>query len=287
MSAVAAEGADVAVVIVSWRVRELLAGCLDSLLAEAKDSALRLAIHVVDSASGDGTPELVRSRFPSVVLHAESENIGFTRGNNLALRALGYATPGASAPPLVWLLNPDTRVQAGALRRLVEFMRQTPRCGLAGPRLENPDGSLQMGAFAFPGLAQLLIETQPRLARLRESRLDGRYPAARFGAGAPFEIGFPLGAAMLARAEAVRQVGLLDEGYEMYCEEVDWALRMARAGWQRWCVPGAVVTHYGGASSSQASARAEAIKWRSRRRYYRKHYGPLARGLALRLAAGR
>ncbi len=144
-----------------------------------------------------------------------------------------------------------------------------------------------MGAFAFPGLAQLLIETQPRLARFRDTRLDGRYPPAWFDGSTPFRIGSPLGAAMLARAAAIEQVGLLDEGFEMYCEEIDWAMRMRQAGWERWCVPSAVVTHYGGASSGQASARTEAIKWRSRRRYYAKHYGLLRRALALRIAQGR
>jgi GT2 family glycosyltransferase len=166
---------------------------------------------------------------------------------------------------------------------LLDFMQQHPRCGLFGPKLLNPDGTLQHGAFAFPGLVQLALETQPRLWRLRGTRLDGRYSPAQYAAGAPFRIGHPLGAAMLARAAAIAQVGLLDPGYEMYAEEVDWAMRMQRAGWERWCVPSAVVVHYGGASSAQASERAERIKWRSRQRYYDKHYSPLRRWIASHL----
>jgi N-acetylglucosaminyl-diphospho-decaprenol L-rhamnosyltransferase len=280
---------DLAIVIVSWNVRDLLRACLRSCLDDLTRSGLQGRILVVDSASTDGTPVMVRAEFGAVELIASESNIGFVKGNNLALRRLGFGEQGGAAdrPRFVWLLNPDTRVHPGAIRSLVNFMEATPRCGLCGPKLENPDGSLQMGAFAFPGLAQLLIETQPRLARFRDTRLDGRYPRAWFGRPTPFRIGSPLGAAMLARAEAIEQVGLLDEGFEMYCEEIDWAMRMRQAGWERWCVPSAVVTHYGGASSGQASARTEAIKWRSRRRYYAKHYGAIRRAIALRIAQGR
>ncbi|MEO6060587.1 MAG: glycosyltransferase family 2 protein [Thermoflexales bacterium] len=280
---------DLAVVIVSWNVRDLLRTCLRSCLDDLKGSGLQGRIVVVDSASSDGTPALVRAEFGEVELIASEDNIGFVKGNNLSLRRLGFGGHATAAdhPRYVWLLNPDTRVHPGAIKSLLDFMAATPRCGLCGPKLENPDGSLQMGAFAFPGLAQLLIETQPRLARFRDTRLDGRYPLAWLERNTPFRIGSPLGAAMLARAEAIEQVGLLDEGFEMYCEEIDWAMRMRQAGWERWCVPTAVVTHYGGASSGQASARTEVIKWRSRRRYFAKHYGALRRAIALRIARGR
>lgn len=278
---------DLAIVIVSWNVRALLRDCLRRCLDDLAASRLSGRVIVVDSHSSDGTPAMVRAEFPEVELNASAENIGFVKGNNLALRALGFGGPGGQRPSFVWLLNPDTRLHPGATRTLADFMAATPRCGLCGPTLENPDGTLQMGAFVFPGLAQLLIDTQPRLGRFRDSRLDGRYPPAWFGGKAPFRIGSPLGAAMFAREEAIQQVGLLDEGFEMYCEEIDWAMRMRQAGWERWCVPAAVVTHYGGASSGQAGARTEAIKWRSRRRYYAKYYDGVRRALALWLARGR
>lgn len=266
-----------AVVIVSWNVRELLRGCLASLAAEKPNLTDDLRVIVVDSASSDGSANMLRSEFPSVELIASPDNIGYVKGNNLVLRQLLAAQ---SKPEFIWLLNPDTRVHSGALRRLVEFMRARPRCGLCGPKLENPDGTLQHGAFALPGLVQLAIDVIPRLqARFRNTRLDGRYPVAAY-AGAPFRIGAPLGAAMLARTAAIEEVGLLDEGFEMYSEEIDWAKRMAAAGWEVWCQPRAVVTHFGGASSGQASERAERLKWRSRQRYFDKHYSWLKRRLA-------
>lgn len=274
----------IAVVIVSWNVRELLRGCLASLEPEASALAEDLRVIVFDSASSDGSADMLRGDFPAVELIASPDNLGYVKGNNLALRELLAAE---SKPEFIWLLNPDTRVQPGALRRLVEFMRARPRCGLCGPKLENPDGTLQHGAFALPGLAQLAIDVIPRLqARFRNTRWDGRYPAAAY-AGAPFRIGAPLGAAMLARTAAIEQTGLLDEGFEMYSEELDWAKRMTAAGWEVWCQPRAVVTHYGGASSGQAGERAERLKWRSRQRYFDKHYTWLKRRLAHALVPAR
>ena len=294
-----------AVVIVSWNVRDLLRKCLTSLLQDAQRSEIDTHVIVVDSASQDGSAGMVSAEFPSLELIACQENIGFVQGNNLALKRLGidgrrmtddegdfFINRQSSIVnrqseiqnlQYVWLLNPDTEIRPGAIQILIQFMQQRPRCGLCGPKLLNPDGTLQHGAFAFPGLVQLALETQPRLWRFRGSRLDGRYSPEQYARGVPFRIGHPLGAAMFARAEAVRQVGPLDAGFEMYAEEVDWAMRMKRAGWERWCVPGAMVVHYGGASSGQVSERAERIKWRSRQRYYAKYYSPLKLWLATQL----
>lgn len=275
-----------AVVIVSWNVRELLRACLASLLADLAAADVPAHVVVVDSASGDGTPDMVRANFPSVELIACDENIGYVKGNNLALARLGIGTGReritSSSAQFAWLLNPDTVIHPGATKALLDFMRAHPRCGLCGPKLLNPDGSLQHGAFALPGLVQLALETQPPLWRFRNTWLDGRYSAARYD-GPPFRIGHPLGAAMFARVQAIQQIGPLDEGFEMYAEEVDWAMRMHKAGWECWCVPQAVVTHYGGASSGQASERTERLKWHSRQRYYHKHYAPLKRWLAMQL----
>lgn len=273
------------VIIVSWNVRELLRGCLQSLnadLTSLKDlSGVESRIIVVDSASSDDTPAMVRAEFPHVDLITRKDNIGYVKGNNLALGRMQNEELRIENSKFAWLLNPDTIVHAGATKTLIDFMQAHPKCGLCGPKLLNPDGTLQHGAFALPGLTQLMIDTVPRLqARFRNTTLDGRYPPAKYE-GPPFPIGTPLGAAMFARAEAIANVGLLDEGYEMYSEEIDWAMRMHRAGWEVWCVPQAMVTHYGGASSSQASERAERHKWHSRQRYFQKYYSPVKRWLAM------
>lgn len=287
-----------AVIIVSWNVRDLLRGCLTSLIADLPSPPAPLPggegsahIVVVDSASSDGTPDMVHAEFPQVELIASPDNIGYVKGNNLALKRLEMRDCGLSdeqqspisnpSSQFVWLLNPDTIIHPGATKALLDFMESHPRCGLCGPKLLNADGSLQHGAFALPGLIQLALETHPLLWRFRNGRLDGRYAPEQFD-GPPFRVGHPLGAAMFARVEAIKQVGLLDEDFEMYSEEVDWAARMHATGWEVWCVPQAVVTHIGGASSAQASERAERLKWQSRQRYYAKHYPPLKRWLAMR-----
>ena len=283
---------NLAIIIVSWNTCDLLRACLRSLLA---DAGIDAHVIVVDSASSDGSPEMVRTEFPIVELIACQDNIGYVKGNNLAMRRLletedgrrrtdetVFRLPSSVSPKFLWLLNPDTVVQPGAIKALLDFMEAHPKCGLCGPQLRNPDGSLQHGAFALPGLLQLWIDVVPRLqARFRNTHWDGRYASEQYASDQPFQIGAPLGAAMFARTSAVQDIGLLDEGFEMYSEELDWAARMHEADWEVWCVPSAIVTHYGGASSSQASARAERLKWQSRQRYYRKHYSPLKRWLAL------
>ncbi|RME69418.1 MAG: glycosyltransferase family 2 protein [Chloroflexi bacterium] len=267
-----------AIIIVNWNVKDLLADCLRSVEAELARSGLPAQVWVVDNASTDGSAEMVRDQFPSVRLIASSRNLGFAGGNNAALRALGFgdpSLPGDRLPEAVLLLNPDTRVHPGALTAITGFLADRPRAGIVGARLVYGDGSFQHSAFDFPGLRQLAIELLPLPARLTETRLNGRYPRAWYEQGRPFRIGHPLGAAMTVRREAIRQAGLLDEQYHMYVEEVDWSLRITRAGWEAYCVPAAVITHLGGQSTGQIKTTSFINLWTSRYRFYRKHYaGP-------------
>lgn len=274
-----------AIIIVSWNVRDLLKGCLRTVDADLARSRLTGQVWVVDNASSDGSAEMVANQFPQTKLIVSPENIGFAAGNNLALKGLGFGETDASMskaalPETVLLLNPDTEVQPGALTVMVDFLQQTPRVGLVGAQLAYGDGSFQHAAFDFPGLWQLAIELLPLPNRLVESRLNGRYPRSAYQRGQPFPIGHPLGAAMLVRREAVQQVGLLDAGYHMYVEEVDWSRRIAQAGWQVFCVPTARITHFGGQSSDQIKVDSFINLWRSRYRFYNTYYHPLKVGLA-------
>ncbi len=270
------------VIIVSWNVRTLLDGCLTALQAALERAPVQTDVWVVDNASRDGSPALVRTRHPWVHLEALEENRGFVGGNNLVLRRL-MAQP--EPPDLLWLLNPDTVVSADTVPILVDFFAEHPNAGLAGPKLLNPDGTLQQSAFRFPGITQILFDLGYLPRRLYKSRWNGRYSADDYAKSDPFPVDHPLGAAMLARGRAVADVGLLDEDFFMYCEEIDWAWRMKKDGWDAWLVPVAEVVHYGGASASQARPETTAHLWQSRARLYEKHHGALTRTLAQWLVA--
>ncbi len=282
------ERTSLAVIVVSYKVRALLAACLRATYASlALSPELDATVWVVDNASGDGSAEMVAAEFPQARLIARSDNLGFAGGNNLALVELGFVQPGvvsltAQTPPaLVLLLNPDAEPLGDAIGRMARFLVQHPHVGGAGAQLQYPDGSFQHGAFAFPGLVQLWLDLfPPRPARLLNSRLNGRYPQALYAAGAPFPIDFGLGAALMVRREAIQAAGLLDEGYFMYAEEVDWCWRIQRAGWPFYCVPAAQVIHHAGASTRQFRSRSMLDLWRSRRRLYSRFYDPIRRHMA-------
>jgi len=264
------------VIIVSWNVRDLLMACLRSLQADLERAGLTADIWVVDNGSTDGTPEAVARDFPTVRLIARRDNPGFAAANNQALRAALDASP----PRYFWLLNPDTEVLPGATAALIAAMETHPRVGVSGAKLLYPDGTLQHSAFRFPGLVQLAFDLFPFPPRLYETRLNGRYPRRLYDGDVPFFVDHPLGAAMMVRRETVEQVGLLDEEYRIYCEEIDWCWRMRRAGWRALCVPTARVVHHAGRSTGQVPVSSFVNLWTSRARLYARHHGPVTRFLA-------
>jgi N-acetylglucosaminyl-diphospho-decaprenol L-rhamnosyltransferase len=268
---------DLAVVIVSWNVRDLLATCLRSLFADLEQSSLQAQVWVVDNASADGTPEMVAEAFPSVHLIASQENLGFVRGNNLALREIQNQP---QTPKYIWLLNPDTEVLSGATIALLSMLKADPQAGMAGPKLLYPDGSLQYSAFRFPGLIQLTFDLFSLPPRLYDTPLNGRYPRRLSEGTEPFLIDHPLGASMMVKSVVLADVGLLDEEFFMYCEEIDWCWRMRKAHWLIYCVPAARVIHHAGQSSGQVRVSSFVNLWTSRARLYARHHGPLTRRLA-------
>ena len=266
--------ADLAVVIVTWNVRDLVLNALQSLYADLEQSALTATVYVVDSASHDGTPQAVADAFPKVKLIASHENLGFGRANNLAMRQMGFGQGDSShtPPEVVYLLNPDTITQLGATRALYDALRSQPDAGMVGAQLAYEDGHFQHSAFRFPGLRQLWVELFPTPPRLYDSPFNGRYPQALYQAGVPFKVDFTLGATMMLRREVIEQTGMFDEQFFMYCEEIDWAWRIYKAGWHIYCVPTARVIHLSGQSTGQARPQSFINLWTSRLRLYKKHH---------------
>jgi len=265
---------DLSLIIVSYNVRELLEQCLKSVNSQqlTVNSNSLFTVHrslvtetvVVDNASSDDSAAIVREKFPSVQLIANKENRGFAAANNQ-----GFAE---SRGRYVMMLNPDTVVREGALETLVKFMDAHPRAGACGGKLVFPDGSLQHSAFHFPTLAQIFLDFSPVNWRLIESRINGRYPRSWYVRGEPFRIDHPLGADFLVRREAAEQVGWLNEKYFLNCEEIDWAMRIQRAGWEIWCVPQAEIVHYEAQSKKQFRDESFVNLWRARFYLFNKHY---------------
>ena len=278
---------DLAIIVVSYNTRELTRECLASVYASLERSEMDAAVYVVDNASSDGSADMVRAHFPQVRLIASEENLGFARGNNLALRDMGFGgseQDAASCSNLqVLLLNPDTVVLGKAIETLYRFLRAHPRIGLVGAALVHSDGGFQHSAFRFPSLAQAFLDFFPINHRLLDSRLNGRYPRRLYEAGDPFSIDHPLGAVMMVRGEVIGQVGLMDEGFFMYCEEIDWCMRIKRCGWQINCVPRARIVHHVAQSTRQFRDRMFVELWRSRYRLFDKHYEPLYRWMVRRI----
>lgn len=265
---------DLAVIIVTWNIRDLIEEALQSLYDDLEASDLTYEVYVVDSASSDGTPDLVAEKFPQVKLIVSETNVGFAGGNNLALREIGFGNQGADTelPRAVYLLNPDTITRPGATRALYNTLNAESALGVVGARLSYGDGNFQHSAFRFPGLRQLWVELFPTPGRLIDSAFNGRYDRALYNENDPFEIDFPLGATMMLKREVVQATGMFDEAFFMYCEEVDWAWRIHDAGWEIKCVPQARVVHLVGQSTSQVKARSVLNLWTSRLLLFRKHY---------------
>jgi len=254
------------ILIVNWNTRQLLARCLESI--RRSQEGLSLEILVVDNGSSDGSPGLIRSDFPEVRLLENAENLGFARANNQAIRA--------SSAPYVLLLNSDTCVQPGALGGMLHFMERNPKVAILGAELLNPDGSLQPSWARFP---TLWSEFAGKNVRARKPYPDATGERA-------YQVDWVGGACLMARREMIDQVGLLDEGYFMYSEEMDWCYRAAKLGWYVCYLPGARLIHLGGGSSRHAAAGMIAELYRSKLRFFARHYGQRkARLLGLLLQA--
>jgi N-acetylglucosaminyl-diphospho-decaprenol L-rhamnosyltransferase len=249
------------VVIVSYRSRELLRGCLEAL--RAHPPAGPISVVVVDNASGDGTVEMVERDFPEVDLVATAENLGFAVATNLGARR--------GSAPLVLALNPDTAVTAGALDAVISVLESHPDVAVAGPRLERVDGSLDHAARrSFPTPLSALGHFTGLGRREGASGRLAAYRAPEVESGPVDAVN---GAFMLMRRSAFEAAGGFDEGYWMYMEDLDLSYRLARAGWTSWYEPGATVRHVKGGSVD--GARPPRLNWHFHRgmgRFYRRHY---------------
>ncbi len=268
---------DLSIIIVSWNVRDLLRQCLSSafeargpMAADIPPAASvepRTEVIVVDNASTDGSPDMVRAEFPHVRLVANGENRGFTAANNQGLAL--------SQGRMLLLLNPDTEVVGDALATMVRYMDAHPEVGALGPQLRYPDGSLQPSRRRFPTFATALVESTVIQEWWADNRILRRYYMADTPDDAIQPVDWLVGACLLVRRPVYEQVGGLDEGFFMYSEEMDWCRRFKAAGWQVVYLPTATIIHHEGRSSEQVIPARHIHFQTSKVRYFHKHYGTL------------
>ena len=270
---------DLAIVVLSFNTCELLRDCLHSVLASSDD--IRFQVCVVDNGSTDGSVEMVRSEFPAVHLIVNRANVGFSAGNNVGLRWFGFNDAAAHAredavderlPRYALLLNPDTIVAETVFAHMVAFMDSHPQSGVSGPRVRRPDGSLDLACRRSFPTPEVSFYRQVGLSRLfPNSRRLNAYNLEFLAEDAVHQVDSVVGAYMQIRREAIVQVGLLDEAFFMYGEDLDWAKRIKDAGWQVWYNGQVEITHVKEASSSQ-SAKSRIDFTEAQWIFYRKHY---------------
>lgn len=252
----------VSLCIVTWNCRDLVLDCLTSL--ERGNEGVSYETIVVDNASEDGTVEAIRARFPAVTVVARETNVGFAAGNNEAMRL--------ARGEYIFLLNPDTVLPEGALVELLELADAQPRAGAIGPKLLNPDGSLQYSCRRFP---------RPWAALFRNTlfgKLFPREPWTREYVMADWDhdelrdVDWVSGAAMLLRRAAVAEVGGLDEGFFWGSEDVDYCLRLQKAGWRVLYTPTPAIVHVIGGSTDRAVLATIRRRHASWYRLYVKHF---------------
>ena len=262
------------VVIVSYKVRAYVEQCLASLLRSLRD--IDAEVFVVDNNSHDGTVQLIRSRFPQVKVMDSSHNLGFARANNAAIRQ--------SSGEYVLLLNPDTIVAEDTIRCVLDFMDAHPNAGSTGVAMQCADGSLAPESRRG--------RPSPMTAFYKMCGLCAMFPHSRFGryymGGMSWSeagrIDVVSGAFCMMRRSVLDRVGLLDEDFFMYGEDIDLSCRIADAGYENWYIP-AHILHYKGESSHQSSFRYVHVFYNAMLIFFRKHYGSVSHLVALPIKA--
>ncbi|MBC7287318.1 MAG: glycosyltransferase family 2 protein [Armatimonadetes bacterium] len=267
----------VSIGIVNWNTRDHLKQCLESIRRNAPQVR---DVVVVDNASSDGSADMVRREFPWVRLIANESNLGYAAGNNQVVAA--------ARGSLILLLNPDTRVTAGAVEALVACMERHERAGAVAPRLIYPDGRLQRSCRSFPTPDTVLFDALFLSRLFHRSRTFGKYRMSWWDYDDERQVEQPMASALLLRRQAFEEAGGFDERFPIFFNDVDLCKRLWDAGWEIWFTPEAEIVHAHGASTALLGYRLPIESFVGFVRFYRKHYwgkiNPLAYWGAIALA---
>lgn len=254
---------DISVIIVNYNVREFLSNALTSLKRALE--GLRAEIFVVDNASDDGSVELVAKNFPDVHLIANPDNAGFAKANNQALAQ--------ASGTYILLINPDTVVQENTIRELIRFFAAHPDAGMAGCKILNPDGTLQLPCRrSFPTPWTAFTKTFGLSTLFPNSKLFARYNLTYLDPDTTYEVDAVSGSFMMLTREVYEKIGGLDETFFMYGEDLDWCYRVQHAGWKVYYVPATSIIHYKGESTKRSDIDELKVFYNAMRVFVRKHH---------------
>jgi GT2 family glycosyltransferase len=253
---------ELSTIIVSWNTKQLLKNCLQSLLHELKD--IESEVFVVDNNSEDNSADMVANEFPQVKLIRNDTNRGFAAANNQVLaQAQGK---------YILLLNPDTEIFPNAIKNLIGFLNTNDKAYVVAPQLINSDGSIQRSCRSFPTFLAMLYELIGLSRLFPNHKLFGHYKMLEFDHNHERQVDQPEGACLLIRRSVIERIGMLDEGYFMLFEEVDWCYRIKQAGLEIWFTPKAKVKHHYGQAIKQVKIKMILSSHRGLYRFWSKHY---------------
>jgi hypothetical protein len=254
---------DLSIVIVNYYLERYLPACLESIYRSINQLAYE--IFLVDNGSQEGAIAKICKGYSDLRVLTNKENVGFARANNQAMKEC--------RGDFILLLNPDTIVTPNAIDIMVDFLRDHIDAGAIGPKLLNPDGSLQYSCRAFPGLWTLLFNRYSLLTQLfPHNPFSRHYLLSDWDHNSLREVDWISGACLMTRQEVVKEVGLLDEGYFIFNEDVDWCRRMKDQGWKIYYLPEAKIIHYINSSKSKDSYRLIIERHKGMLHYFHKHY---------------
>lgn len=254
---------DVSVIIVNWNTKRHLLQCVNSLISSQSNCAQEII--VVDNASCDGSVGAIAGKFPEVKLIKNKENLGFSRANNIGIRA--------STGRYLCLINSDVVVLNGCIEKLMEFMDKNLSLGIAGPRILNPDRTLQISCRHFPSIWNNLCQSLGLNYLFPKSALFSEPFMKYWAHDAERGVDVLSGCFWMVRRKAIDEVGLLDEDFFIYGEDMDWCKRFHEAAWDVVFYPEAEAIHFGGASSSNSPIRFNVEMQKADLQYWRKHHG--------------
>jgi GT2 family glycosyltransferase len=252
----------VSVIIVSWNARDYLMQCLKSLSPEV--CRYPMEVIVVDNASSDGSAESVENRHPGVRVIRNTANLGFAKANNIGISK--------SSGRYLCLVNSDVKILKDCITHLVDYCEQQPDVGMVGPRIYGGDGKLQRSCRGFPTLWNMFCRALALDTLFPQSKLFTGYSLSHWSQDAIRSVDILSGCFWLVRRDALSQVGLLDESFFMYGEDMDWCKRFWIKDWKLVFVPTAEAIHFGGASSANAPVRFFIEMQRANLQYWRKHH---------------